>query len=97
MMVEKLDVDPKACVYLDDLGVNLKPAREMGMTTVKVGNAAQGIAELPGGTGGKRGRTRGLLRGLGGGPRRLSGSRSKSEADPLVRRPRWRGASDATR
>jgi epoxide hydrolase-like predicted phosphatase len=27
MMVEKLGVDPKACVYLDDLGVNLKPAR----------------------------------------------------------------------
>ena len=27
---------PKKCVYLDDLGVNLKPAREMGMTTIKV-------------------------------------------------------------
>src|SRR6201999_2654238 len=33
MMVETLQVDPKRCVYLDDLGVNLKPAREMGMTT----------------------------------------------------------------
>jgi putative hydrolase of the HAD superfamily len=39
MMVEALHVDPKRCVYLDDLGVNLKPAREMGMTTIKVVNA----------------------------------------------------------
>jgi len=51
MMVEKLDVDPKACAYLDDLGVNLKPAREMGMTTIKVVNAAQAIAELEMATG----------------------------------------------
>ena len=36
MMIETLKVDPKNCVYLDDLGVNLKPAREMGMTTIKV-------------------------------------------------------------
>src|SRR5882762_2289511 len=41
MMVETLQVDPKNCVYLDDLGVNLKPAREMGMTTIKAVNAAQ--------------------------------------------------------
>src|SRR6201994_2125670 len=46
MMVEKLGVDPKACVYLDDLGVNLKPARDMGMTTIKVLNGAQAIADL---------------------------------------------------
>ena len=51
MMVEKLDVDPKACVYLDDLGVNLRPAREMGMTTIKVLNAPQAIAELETATG----------------------------------------------
>src|ERR1700692_2993691 len=51
MMVEKLGVDPKACVYLDDLGVNLKPAREMGMTTIKVLNASQAIAELEAATG----------------------------------------------
>ncbi len=50
-MVEVLDVDPRACVYLDDLGVNLKPAREMGMTTIKVANAAQAIAELEAATG----------------------------------------------
>ena len=28
-MVEAPGVDPKACVYLDDLGVNPKPTREM--------------------------------------------------------------------
>jgi putative hydrolase of the HAD superfamily len=46
MMVEALAVDPKYCVYLDDLGVNLKPAREMGMATIKVRDAAQALAEL---------------------------------------------------
>jgi putative hydrolase of the HAD superfamily len=51
MMVEALGVDPKACVYLDDLGVNLKPAREMGMTTIKVVNARQAIGELEAATG----------------------------------------------
>jgi putative hydrolase of the HAD superfamily len=51
MMVDALNVDPKACVYLDDLGVNLKPAREMGMSTIKVANAAQAIAELEAATG----------------------------------------------
>src|SRR5438270_4803588 len=40
LMVEALKVDPKNCVYLDDLGVNLKPAREMGMTTIKVTSGA---------------------------------------------------------
>jgi putative hydrolase of the HAD superfamily len=51
MMVEMLGVNPAACVYLDDLGVNLKPAREMGMTTIKVVDAAQAIAELEAATG----------------------------------------------
>jgi putative hydrolase of the HAD superfamily len=51
MMVEALGVDPKRCVYLDDLGVNLKPARDMGMTTIKVANAPQAIAELETATG----------------------------------------------
>ena len=46
MMTKALGVSPNRCVYLDDLGVNLKPAREMGMTTIKVLNAAQAIAEL---------------------------------------------------
>ena len=51
MMVEALGVDPKKCVYLDDLGVNLKPAREMGMTTIKVIDAPQAIRELQAATG----------------------------------------------
>ncbi len=51
LMVDTLKVDPKDCVYLDDLGVNLKPAREMGMTTIKVTNGAQAIAELEAATG----------------------------------------------
>ena len=51
MMTEALGVKPEHCVYLDDLGVNLKPAREMGMTTIKVVNAPQAIAELETATG----------------------------------------------
>ena len=35
---ELLGVEPAECVFLDDLGINLKPAREMGMTTIKVGD-----------------------------------------------------------
>ena len=55
MMVEALKVEPARCVYLDDLGVNLKPAREMGMITIKVMSAAQAIAELEAATGLKLG------------------------------------------
>ena len=51
MMADALGVDPKNCVYLDDLGVNLKPAREMGMTTIKVIDAPQAIRELQAATG----------------------------------------------
>lgn len=51
MMAEALGVDPDNCVYLDDLGVNLKPAREMGMTTIKVIDGPQAIAELEVATG----------------------------------------------
>src|SRR3954464_14632177 len=51
MMGTTLGVDPKKCVYLDDLGVNLKPARAMGMTTIKVLSAAQALDELETATG----------------------------------------------
>jgi putative hydrolase of the HAD superfamily len=51
MMCEKLGVKPDACVYLDDLGGNLKPARSMGMTTIKVVSGPQAIAELEAATG----------------------------------------------
>ncbi len=46
MMCEALEVRPAACVYLDDLGINLKPAREMGMLTIKVTSEAQLLADL---------------------------------------------------
>jgi putative hydrolase of the HAD superfamily len=51
MMVEALGADPRRCIYLDDLGINLKPAREMGMTTIKVVSAKQALAELEATTG----------------------------------------------
>jgi putative hydrolase of the HAD superfamily len=41
-----LGVAPEQCVYLDDLGINLKPARDMGMRTIKVGDPDVAIAEL---------------------------------------------------
>lgn len=43
---EMLDVAPSRCVFLDDLGVNLKPARAMGMHTIKVLTPAQALDEL---------------------------------------------------
>ncbi len=43
---EQLEVEPAECVFLDDLGVNLKPAREMGMTTIKVEDPDVALAEL---------------------------------------------------
>ncbi|MCR9106158.1 MAG: HAD-IA family hydrolase [Gammaproteobacteria bacterium] len=46
MACEKLEVDPNETVFIDDLGVNLKPARAMGMTTIKVRSQAQALAEL---------------------------------------------------
>jgi putative hydrolase of the HAD superfamily len=46
MMCEALSVEPSACIYLDDLGMNLKPAKAMGMATIKVETGPQAIAEL---------------------------------------------------
>lgn len=46
MACDKLGVAPSECVFLDDLGINLKPARALGMGTVKVASAAQAIADL---------------------------------------------------
>lgn len=43
---ELLGVTPHECVFLDDLGINLKPAAAMGMTTIKVTTAAQAITDL---------------------------------------------------
>jgi putative hydrolase of the HAD superfamily len=43
---EQLGVAPEDCVFLDDLGVNLKPARAMGMATIKVDDPDAALAEL---------------------------------------------------
>ena len=51
MMCDALGVTPNACVYLDDLGINLKPAREMGMTTIKVMSEDQLLGDLSKATG----------------------------------------------
>jgi putative hydrolase of the HAD superfamily len=46
MMTDALGVDPARCVYLDDLGINLKPARELGMRTIKVAEPGPALDEL---------------------------------------------------
>ena len=43
---EELGIEPSEAVFLDDLGINLKPAKAMGMTTIKVVDPAEAIAEL---------------------------------------------------
>jgi putative hydrolase of the HAD superfamily len=43
---ELVGVTPNQCVFLDDLGVNLKPAAAMGMTTIKVLSAHQALSDL---------------------------------------------------
>lgn len=43
---ELAGVRPDEAVFLDDLGVNLKPARAMGMTTIKVTTPGAALAEL---------------------------------------------------
>ena len=46
MCCDELGVPPDACVFLDDLGINLKPARAMGMTTIKVIDPDDALREL---------------------------------------------------
>ena len=47
----RLGSPPDACVFLDDLGINLKPARALGMHTIKVISEDQAIADLAAATG----------------------------------------------
>jgi putative hydrolase of the HAD superfamily len=42
----ELQIEPSAAVFLDDLGVNLKPARDLGMTTIKVVDPTEALIEL---------------------------------------------------
>ena len=46
MMCDLLAVKPDACVYLDDLGINCKPAAVLGMAAIKVTTEDQAMAEL---------------------------------------------------
>ena len=51
MMCDLLAVKPEACVYLDDLGINCKPAAQLGMKAIKVVDVDQTLAELSAATG----------------------------------------------
>ncbi len=46
MMCEKLGVEPAECIYLDDLGINCKPANRLGMHAIKVTSGEQALADL---------------------------------------------------
>lgn len=46
MACRELEIEPPAAVFLDDLGVNLKPARELGMQTIKVVDPSDALLEL---------------------------------------------------
>jgi putative hydrolase of the HAD superfamily len=43
---QRLGIDPTDAIFLDDIGANLKPARAMGMTTIKVDSPAQALQDL---------------------------------------------------
>jgi putative hydrolase of the HAD superfamily len=46
MMCEALGLAPEACIYLDDLGINCKPAAALGMQAIKVTSGEQALADL---------------------------------------------------
>jgi putative hydrolase of the HAD superfamily len=46
MMCEALGVEPGECIYLDDLGINCKPASQLGMHAIKVTSGEQALADL---------------------------------------------------
>ncbi|MFM6951209.1 MAG: HAD-IA family hydrolase [Novosphingobium sp.] len=46
MMCDHLGLGPDACVYLDDLGINCKPAAQLGMAAIKVTSGEQALADL---------------------------------------------------
>ena len=46
MACEKAKIEPSEAVFLDDLGINLKPARILGMETIKVINSINALNEL---------------------------------------------------
>ena len=42
----RLGVEPREAVFLDDIGANLKPARELGLTTIKVDDPVTALDAL---------------------------------------------------
>jgi epoxide hydrolase-like predicted phosphatase len=46
IVCQRLDIEPAAAIFLDDIGQNLKSARALGMTTIKVEDPARAIVEL---------------------------------------------------
>jgi len=46
MMCEQLGLEAAQCVYLDDLGINCKPAAQLGMAAIKVTSGEQALADL---------------------------------------------------
>lgn len=44
-LLDRLKMNPKEVVFLDDFGKNLKPAQKMGFQTIKVKRRWQGIKE----------------------------------------------------
>lgn len=46
MACAELKVDPHSCAYLDDLGINCKPAAALGMTAIKVVDPEQALDDL---------------------------------------------------
>lgn len=48
LTLQRLGVAAEETVMLDDIGANLKPARELGMTTIKVGDPEEALRELYG-------------------------------------------------
>jgi putative hydrolase of the HAD superfamily len=46
MMCDALTVAPGNCIYLDDLGINCKPAAALGMTAIKVTSGQQALHDL---------------------------------------------------
>ncbi|MDA8884560.1 HAD-IA family hydrolase [Gammaproteobacteria bacterium] len=46
LALKEAKVDPEEAVFLDDLGINLKPAKTLGMHTIKVVNSQDALKEL---------------------------------------------------
>ncbi len=44
--LDNLEIEPQQAVYLDDLGINLKPARALGMHTIKVDESSEALTAL---------------------------------------------------